>query len=81
MEPLRPFIDYKVKSMDFKNCEELSKELKNELVSTLTENCIINNEELNILKTCELMAISLAKAIKDKNIRCLSLPLLKIKRN
>ena len=63
------------------NSEELNKELKNELVSTLTENCTINNEEVNILKTCELMAISLAKAIKEKDIRCISLPILKIKKN
>ena len=82
MEPLRPFLDYKVKNINFKESEELSKELKNELVSTLTENCIINNEEVNILKTCELMAISLAKAIKEKDIRCISLPILKkIKKN
>jgi len=75
MEPLRPFVDYQVSKMSFSSVDTLDSALKSQLVGILTQNCIFEKEEVNLLKTCELMAISLAKAIKNRNVRYLQLPL------
>ncbi len=77
MEPYRAFVDYQVNKLNLEDVKELSPVLKNELVSVLTQNCIINDEEINILKSCELMAISMVKAIKNKDVKYLQVPILK----
>lgn len=74
LEPLRPFIDYKVHQLDFADNKSLTALLKNQILSELTENCILGGEEINLLKACELISFSIAKAIKNKNPTCVELP-------
>ena len=76
MEPLRPFVDYQVNLMSFDKTG-LNSLAKNQLVTVLTQNCIINDEEITILKTCELIAESMVRAIKNKDAKYLRLPILK----
>ncbi len=77
IEPFRPFVDYLVNKMDVSDKVELTSLDKNYLLSILVQNCIFNNEEINILKSCELVAISLVKAIKQKDAKYLQIPMLK----
>ena len=77
MEPFRPFVDYQVNKMDVTGKVELTSLDKNYLVGTLMQNCVFNNEEINLLKACELSAINLAKSIKLKDVKYLQLPVLK----
>lgn len=77
MEPFRPFIDYQVNKMDVIGKTELTSLDKNYLVGVLMQNCIFNNEEVNLLKACELAAISLVKSIKQKDVKHLQIPILK----
>lgn len=77
MEPFRPFVDYKVASMQWENVKELSPQLKNQLVSVLTNNCLINGDELKLLYACEIEATSVAKSFKTKSIKDLRIPILK----
>jgi CRISPR-associated protein Cas1 len=77
MEPFRPFVDYEVATLDLSATTELTTDIKHKLVNVLTKNCIFKNEELNLLKCCELTSISMAKAMKNNNIKELELPLLK----
>ncbi len=78
MEPFRPFIDYQVNKMLFADKAELTSVDKNYLIGALTLNCIFNNEEVNLLKACELMATSLVRSIKNKDAKYMELPKLKI---
>lgn len=77
MEPFRPFVDYQVNKMDLKADNELNTTTKNNLVEVLTQNCLFNGEEVNLLRACDLVALSFAKAIKNKNVKCLQIPFLK----
>jgi CRISPR-associated protein Cas1 len=77
MEPFRPFVDYEVAALEFSEGTELTTDLKHKLVNVLTKNCIFKNEELSLLKCCELTSISMAKAMKNHNIKELELPILK----
>ena len=77
MEPFRPFVDYMVFKLNFEKSIELTPESKNKIVEVLTQNCIFNNEEINLLKACELTATSLAKAIKVSDPKMLQVPILK----
>ena len=77
MEPLRPFIDYQVKKINLKEVTELDTQIKNELLQVLLQNCMMGGEEINLLKSCELMAISLVKSIKNKDVKYMELPNLK----
>lgn len=77
MEPFRPFVDYKVASMNWDNITELSVELKNQLISVLTHNCLINDEEIGLLYSCEIEATSVAKCFKIKSVKDLRVPILK----
>jgi CRISPR-associated protein Cas1 len=72
MEPFRPFIDNKIFSLNLEN--NLTTQNKQQLISVLTDNCLINNQEFTILKAMELTAQSLAKCFKEKNITHLQLP-------
>lgn len=74
IEPFRAFVDYKISQIDLSAETELTPKLKNQLVSILTENCLFEGQEITLLKACELTAISLAKVIKNKNIKYLNLP-------
>ena len=77
MEPFRPFVDYQVQKLDLFEQAELTPILKNQLVSVLTQNCSFEEEEITLLKACENTAVSLAKSIKNKDIKYMKLPLLK----
>ena len=77
MEPFRAFVDYKVALMEWTEVKELTTELKNQLVSILTKNCFINDEEISLLYSCEIEAASVAKSFKTKNLRELRIPILK----
>ena len=77
MEPLRAFVDYEVVKLNLNNATDLTPLLKNQIVSILTQNCILNGEEVTLLKACEIMAISLAKSIRNKDGKHLLLPILK----
>ena len=77
MEPFRPFVDYIVNKMNFEDRTELSVSDKGNLASVLIHNCLINNEEIIVLKACELLALSLAKSIKHKDVKHLQIPILK----
>ncbi len=77
IEPFRPFVDYQVNKMTFTNKTELTPLDKNYLVGILMQNCIFNNEEINLLKACELSAISFVKSIKQKDVKYLQIPILK----
>lgn len=77
MEPFRPFIDYQVNKMDVIGKTELTSLDKNYLVGVLMQNCIFNNEEVNLLKACELAAVSFVKSIKQKDVKHLQIPILK----
>lgn len=77
MEPFRPFLDYRVATMNWNSIVELSSELKNNLLETLTNTCIINKEEIALLYSCEITAASFVNCLKDKNVKGLKLPLLK----
>ena len=77
MEPFRPFIDYQVSKMNMAGKTELASLDKNYLVGCLMQNCIFNNEEVSLLKACELLAISFVKSIRQKDIKCLQIPILK----
>lgn len=74
IEPFRAFVDYKINHIDFSAETELTPVLKNQIVSILTENCIFDGQEITLLKACELTAISVAKVIKNKDIKSLLLP-------
>ncbi len=77
MEPFRPYVDYQVNKMKWDGISELSGSLKNELISILTQNCFMDEEEINILKSCELVAMSVAKSIRNKDAKFLRTPILK----
>jgi CRISPR-associated protein Cas1 len=77
MEPFRPFVDCIVADMNFDGISELDTTLKNRLVGVLTQNCIFKQEEINVLKSCELTALSVAKAMKTAEVKELELPVLK----
>lgn len=77
MEPFRPFMDYQVASMDWTNTKALSPEIKNKLVSVLTQSCLMNNEDIGLLYCCEIEATSVANCIKDKTVSELKTPMLK----
>ncbi len=77
IEPLRPFVDYQVNTLNLEGVTELNTSIKNDLLKILTQNCIMANEEINLLKSCELMAVSLVKSIKNKDVKFLELPKLK----
>jgi CRISPR-associated protein Cas1 len=77
MEPFRPFVDYQVYKLDLSAQTELIPILKNQLINILTQNCAFEEEEITLLKACENTAISVAKSIKNKDVKNIKLPLLK----
>ncbi len=77
MEPFRPFVDYQVNKLSFTNFKEVDSQIKNKLVAILTQNCYISDEEVTLLRACDVVALSVAKTIKDKNLKYLQLPILK----
>ena len=80
IEPFRAFVDAQVLSMKFKS-DVLQPKEKQELVLLLTKNCLMNNEEITILKACEYMVQSLMKVFENKDISFLKLPTFKIHKN
>lgn len=77
MEPFRPFVDYQVVLMNWDNIKELTPELKNQLISVMTQSCIINKEEICLLYSTEIEAASVAKCFRNKNATELRIPILK----
>lgn len=75
MEPIRPFIDYIVQGLNLKEVETLTTEIKNILVSVLTQNVLLNGEEMTLLKAMEIEAQSVVKTLKEKNIKMLKFPI------
>lgn len=76
IEPFRPYIDYQVYKLDLKEVEELNVSIKSQLVSVLTQNCLMDGEEINILKAIEMSATSVAKSYHNKEVKFLKLPIL-----
>ena len=74
IEPFRPFVDYIVANIDLNNITQLSTEIKNSLISVLTESCLINGEKIGLLYSCQIESDSIATAIKNKDISNLRLP-------
>jgi CRISPR-associated protein Cas1 len=79
MEPFRPFLDYLVANIDFKDSKELTSVCKKQLLSVLMHDCTFNRQKIQILKAIEMSAETLAKAMCGKDFRMLSLPELKDK--
>ncbi len=77
MEPFRPFVDYVVSKMNFEDKTELSVSDKGYLASVLTHNCLVDGEEIVLLKACEVLAVSVAKSIRQKDVKKLQIPVLK----
>ena len=77
MEPYRPFIDYAVCKLSLEKEEGLTTSLKNKILSILNSNCYIRGEEINLLKSCEITATSLVKAMSHKKVNELQLPQMK----
>lgn len=76
IEPFRPFVDYVVAKIDFEENKILIPLLKNKILNILGLNCRINNEDINLLKSCEITATSLAKAMSNKKVNLLKLPIM-----
>ena len=74
MEPLRPFVDYCVAKLDLSECSDLTPKLKSKLISVLLCNANMNGEAISLLKCVEIMSASLAKTLRQKDYRLLSLP-------
>ncbi len=77
MEPYRPFVDYVISKLPLTGETELNTELKNKILPVLSMNSHIREEEINLLKSCEISATSLVKAMKNKKIGELKLPVMK----
>ena len=77
MEPYRPFVDYVISKLSLTGETELNTELKNKILPVLSMNSHIREEEINLLKSCEISATSLVKAMKNKKIGELKLPVMK----
>lgn len=74
IEPFRPFVDYIVATLNFDHISTLSTEIKNKLISVLTENCFINGEKIGLLYSCQIEVESVASAIKNRDISNLKFP-------
>lgn len=77
MEPFRPFVDYQVTLMEWTEIKELTPKLKNQLISVMTTNCLMNKEEIGLLYSIEMEATSVAKCFRNKSVTNLQVPLLK----
>ncbi len=80
IEPFRPFVDALVLSMKFKS-DVLQPKEKQELILLLTKNCLMNDEEITLLKACEYVVQSLMKSFENKDVSFLKLPTFKIHKN
>lgn len=77
MEPFRPFVDYAVCKLPLEKEEGMTTALKNKILPILNCNCHIREEEINLLKSCEITATSLVKAMLRKKVSELQLPQMK----
>ena len=76
IEPFRPFVDYLVAKISLPDNKPLSVSLKNQILSVLSMNCRLRGEDINLLKSCEITAESLVRAMTEKKISELKLPIL-----
>ncbi|MDR3208847.1 MAG: type II CRISPR-associated endonuclease Cas1 [Rickettsiales bacterium] len=76
IEPFRPFVDFMVATTDFSNEENLTPQLKNQIISILLCNCDISGEKVSLLKSCEMTAESMAKSLREKDFHLLKLPII-----
>lgn len=76
MEPFRPFVDYVVAKLSLPKNGQLNVELKNQILSVLSMNCRLRGEDINLLKSCEMTAETLVRAMTAKKISELKLPIL-----
>lgn len=75
IEPFRPFVDYAVYQLIQENTiTEITPILKNQLVAILTKNCVLQDEQITLLRAIEMVCQSLVKAIKLKQISIFVLP-------
>lgn len=77
MEPYRPFVDYVISKLPLIGETELNTELKNKILPVLSINSHIREEDINLLKSCEITATSLVKAMLRKKVSELHLPQMK----
>lgn len=53
---------------------EITPIIKNQLVAILTKNCVLQDEQITLLRAIEMVCQSLVKAIKLKQISIFVLP-------
>ncbi len=68
IEPFRPFVDYVVAKLSLSEASQLNAEIKNQILKVLGMNCRMGKEDINLLKSCEMAASSLVKAMDNKKI-------------
>ena len=74
IEPFRPFVDYVVAKLSLSENKQLNVELKNRILQVLGMNCRLRGEDINLLKSCEMTAESLVRAMTVKKVSELKLP-------
>lgn len=74
IEPFRPFVDYVVAKLSLSENKQLNVELKNRILQVLGMNCRLRGEDVNLLKSCEMTAESLVRAMTVKKVSELKLP-------
>jgi CRISPR-associated protein Cas1 len=76
IEPLRPMVDMLVKNLELKNALDvhLGIEVKSALLSVLTMEMNVDEENVLVLNVCDIMAQSFVKCMKLKDVSRLSLP-------
>ena len=80
IEPFRPFVDALVLQMRFEK-DVLQPKEKQELVLLLTRTCLMNDEEITVLKAVEYVVQSLMKSFENKDVGYLKLPTFKFHKN
>ena len=80
IEPFRPFVDALVLQMLFEK-DVLQPKEKQELVLLLTRTCLMNDEEITVLKAVEYVVQSLMKSFENKDVGYLKLPTFKFHKN
>lgn len=74
IEPWRPFLDYIVFNIDFRDADKLTPDIKQQLVSVLLHSCMFNGMRHSIMNAIPLYSESVATSFKTKDLQSLKLP-------
>jgi CRISPR-associated protein Cas1 len=77
IEPLRPMVDMVVKKLEIENALDvhLGVEVKSALINVLVMQMNLEGENVLLLNICDIMAQTFVKAMKLKDVKKLSLPM------